>query len=106
MGHHGKKKSYVKNKEDTNRWGNPYDRDEWRYQMPKSAEEHLKACFDHDGYNVYHLKRAIELSIEHYTREMVDDAECARIIEERLGKSLDMEEFKKYRKNQHANETE
>lgn len=70
--------------------------------MSKSTEEHLKACFDNDEYNIYHLKRAIE----HYTREMVDDAECARIIEERLGKSLDMEEFKKYRKNQHANETE
>lgn len=36
---------------------------------------------------LYLLKRSIELSIEHFAAEMADDAECARIIEERVFKN-------------------
>ncbi|MCI4398960.1 MAG: hypothetical protein JHC37_00220 [Campylobacteraceae bacterium] len=41
-------------------------------------------CFLVDEKKAYQIKRAIELSIEHYAIEMADDAECLKIIEERL----------------------
>jgi hypothetical protein len=66
--------------EKTNLQGNPYDTDEWRYTMPDSAIKHLHECFEGDSHKVNAIQRAIELSIEHYTHEMEDDAQCARII--------------------------
>jgi hypothetical protein len=70
--------------EKTNLQGNPYDRDEWRYSMPDAAIKNLQDCFEEDDHKVNAMKRVIELSIEHYTYEMEDDAQCARIIEERV----------------------
>lgn len=59
----------------------------WYFKMPDSALKHLEECFEGDKRKVYLHKRAIELSIEHFAIEMADDAECARIIEERVFKS-------------------
>ena len=69
---------------DTNRCGECYHNHEWRFTMPHAAVDMLIECFSQDEKKAYQIKRAIELSIEHYTIEMADDAECARIIEERL----------------------
>lgn len=80
-----------------------YPRDAWRLILPDSAMNHLEACFDGDKRKIAHAKRAIELSIEHFAQEMADDAECARIIEERVFKNpkptkpLDLEELKRRR---------
>lgn len=80
--------------------GKDYDPDKWYYTMPDSALKHLEACFEGDERKVYLFKRAIELSIEHFAIEMADDAECARIIEERVFKNpkptvpFDLEEVK------------
>jgi len=52
--------------------------------MPHVAVDLLIECFSLDEKKAYQVKRAIELSIEHYTIEMADDAECLKIIEERL----------------------
>lgn len=49
-------------------------------------DEHLEMGCDGDEKKLYLLKRSIELSIEHFAAEMADDAECARIIEERVFK--------------------
>lgn len=87
-------------KENMNLQGKPYDRDEWRYTIPDSAIKHLEECFEGDGHKVHAMKRAIELSIEHFVIEMADDAERARIIEERVfrnPKTFDIEEYKQYR---------
>lgn len=59
----------------------------WYFKMPDSALKHLEECFVGDKRKAYLHKRAIELSIEHFAIEMADDAECARIIEERVFKS-------------------
>ena len=69
---------------DTNRCGESYDDHQWRFTMPHTAVEMLIECFTGDEKKAYQIKRAIELSIEHYTIEMADDAECLKIIEERL----------------------
>lgn len=80
--------------------GTEYEKDQWYFKMPDSALKHLEACFDEDERKVYLMKRAIELSIEHFAVEMADDAECARIIEERVfnnpqpSQSIDLEELK------------
>jgi hypothetical protein len=52
--------------------------------MQHAAVDMLIECFTGDEKKAYQVKRAIELSIEHYTIEMADDAECLKIIEERL----------------------
>ncbi|HQS67872.1 MAG TPA: hypothetical protein PLM93_11865 [Sulfuricurvum sp.] len=83
--------------------GKDYDPDQWYYKMPESAIKHLNVCFDNDQRKVNAMRRAIELSIEHYTHEMEDDAQCARIIYERTvlnpqqSVPFDIEEYKKYR---------
>jgi hypothetical protein len=71
----------------TNRCGEAYDDHQWRFTMPHTAVDMLIECFFGDEKKAYQIKRAIELSIEHYTIEMADDAECLKIIEERLVKS-------------------
>lgn len=67
--------------------GKVYDPDQWYYTMPESALKHLEVCFEGNEKQIYLMKRAIELSIEHFAMEMADDAECARIIEERVFKN-------------------
>ncbi|OYZ56181.1 MAG: hypothetical protein B7Y17_07085, partial [Sulfuricurvum sp. 24-42-5] len=80
-----------------------YDPHKWYYAMPDSALKHLEVCFDNDKHNVNAMRRAIELSIEHFALEMEDDAQCARIIEERVYNNpkafvpFDIKEYKKYR---------
>lgn len=69
--------------DDTDRSGESYDNSQWRFTMPHAAVDLLIECFSQDETKAYQIKRAIELSIEHYAIEMADDAECARIIEER-----------------------
>jgi hypothetical protein len=94
--------------EKTNLQGNPYDTDEWRYTMPDSAIKHLVECFEGDSHKVNAIQRAIELSIEHYTHEMEDDAQCARIIEERVYRNpkdsilFDIEAYREYAKEREA----
>ena len=73
----------LTSKEELNTQGLPYDKEEWRVVLPQSVVEQLEVCFDGDKNKVYAMKRAIELSLEHYTYEMEDDKECARIIDER-----------------------
>ncbi|MDP3465968.1 MAG: hypothetical protein Q8R86_09395 [Sulfuricurvum sp.] len=96
--------------ENINLQGKPYDRDEWRYTMPDSAIKHLEECFEGDGHKVNAMKRAIELSIEHYTYEMEDDTQCVRIIEERVFRNpkpseiFDIEEYKQYREERDEKE--
>ncbi len=70
-------------KEELNTRGLPYDKEDWRVVLPQSVVEQLEVCFDGDKNKVYAMKRAFELSLEHYTYEMEDDKECARIIDER-----------------------
>ena len=69
---------------DTNRCGESYNDHQWRFTMPHVAVDLLIECFSLDEKKAYQVKRAIELSIEHYAIEMADDAECLKIIEERL----------------------
>lgn len=69
---------------DTDRCGESYDDHQWRFTMPHAAVDLLIECFTGDEKKAYQVKRAIELSIEHYTIEMADDAECLKIMEERL----------------------
>lgn len=68
-----------------------YDQNTWYYKMPDSAVKHLEECFDGDTRRVSLIRRAIELSIEHYAYEMADDAECVRIINERCPEGKDVE---------------
>lgn len=68
---------------DTNRFGEAYDDHQWRFTMPHAAVDMLIECFSQDEKKAYQIKRAIELSIEHYAIEMADNAECLKIIEER-----------------------
>ena len=70
-------------KEDTNLRGLPYDKEAWRVTLPQSVVEQLEVCFDGNTTKAYAMKRAIELSLEHYTYEMEDDKECADIIAKR-----------------------
>lgn len=76
-------KEYMAYVHDITGLGKDYDPHQWYYTMPDSAIKHLEACFEGDERKVYLMKRSIELSIEHYTHEMEDDAQCARIIYER-----------------------
>lgn len=77
-------KEYMAFVNDITGLGKEYDPHQWYFKMPDSAIKHLEACFEGDERKVYLMKRAIELSIEHFAIEMADDAECARIIEERV----------------------
>lgn len=70
--------------DDSDRLGEAYDKENWRFMMPHAAADLLVECFSGDEKKAYQIKRAIELSIEHYAIEMADDAECLKIIEERL----------------------
>jgi hypothetical protein len=63
-----------------------YDQHQWSFKMPDAALKHLEMGCDGDEKKLYLLKRSIELSIEHFAAEMADDAECLRIIEERVFK--------------------
>jgi hypothetical protein len=69
--------------EDTDRLGEAYDEEKWRFTMPHAASDMLIESFSADEKKAYQIKRAIELSIEHLMIEMADDAECLKIIEER-----------------------
>lgn len=96
-------KEYMAFVHDITGLGKDYDPHQWYYTMPDSALKHLEACFEGDARKVYLMRRAIELSIEHYTHEMEDDAQCARIIEDRVFNNpkatvpFDIEEYKRYR---------
>ena len=70
--------------EDTDRMGESYSENRWRYMMPHTAVELLLECFGADERQAYLIKRAIEISIEHFVSEMEDDAECLRIVEQRV----------------------
>lgn len=103
-------KEYMAFVNDITGLGKEYDPHQWYYKMPDSALKHLEA-FEVDERKVYLMKRAIELSIEHFANEMADDAECARIIEERViknpqsSKPLDIEELNRRRKSVQGDET-
>lgn len=104
-------KEYMAFVNDITGLGKEYDPHKWYIKLPDSALKHLEACFEGDERKVYLMKRAIELSIEHFAIEMADDAECARIIEERVfknpqpSKPLDIEELNRPRKSVQDDET-
>lgn len=104
-------KEYMVFVHDVTGLGKEYDPDQWYFTMPESALKHLEACFEGDEQKVYYIKRAIELSIEHFAMEMADDAECARIIEERVFKTpkefkpLDIDELNQRRKSIQGDES-
>ncbi|MDD3594903.1 hypothetical protein [Sulfuricurvum sp.] len=70
--------------DDTDFFSELYKDNQWRFTMPHAAVDMLIECFSGDEKKAYQIKRAIELSIEHYAIEMADDAECLKIIEKRL----------------------
>lgn len=70
--------------EATNLRGIPYDQEEWRFILPETAMGHIYAVYGENTPASFHLKRCIELSIEHLMEEISDDAQCLRIIEERM----------------------
>jgi hypothetical protein len=49
--------------------GEAYDEKEWRFTMPHTAVDLLIECFQGDEKKAYQIKRAIEISIEHYVIE-------------------------------------
>lgn len=71
---------------DTDRMGEAYDDHQWRFTMPHAAVDMLIECFSEDEKKAYKIKRAIEISIEHYAIEMADNNECARMLEDRAKK--------------------
>lgn len=79
--------------EDVNTRGRPYSRKDWRLILPNAAVQELNLAFGENSEQTYRVRRAIELSIEHLMEELADDAECARIIEERLGSNPDSKTF-------------
>lgn len=105
-------KEYMAFVNDITGLGKDYDPHKWYFKMPDSALKHLEACFEGDERKVYTMRRAIELSIEHFAIEMADDAECARIIEERVfrnpkpSETFDIEEYKQYRQEREEVEGE
>lgn len=105
-------KDYMAFVNDFTGLGKEYDPHKWYFKMPDSALKHLEACFERDVRKVYTMKRAIELSIEHFAIEMADDAACARIIEERVysspkpSETFDIEEYKQYRQEREEVEGE
>lgn len=84
MRHYRRGNFITSHPDDTDRYGKTYNDEQWRFTMPHTAVDLLIECFSGDETKAYQIKRAIELSIEHYTIEMADDAECARIIGERV----------------------
>lgn len=105
-------KDYMAFANDFTGLGKEYDPHKWYFKMPDSALKHLEACFEGDERKVFTMRRAIELSIEHFAIEMADDAECARIIEERVysnpkpAETFDIEEYKQYRQEREEFEGE
>lgn len=105
-------KEYMAFVNDITGLGKEYDPHKWYFKLPDSALKHLEACFEEDERKVYLMKRAIELSIEHFAIEMDDDAECARIIEERVysnpkaSEPFDMEKYQQYRQELEEKEGE
>lgn len=105
-------KEYMAFVHDITGLGKEYDPHRWYYTIPDSALKHLEACFEGDERKVYLMRRAIELSIEHFAIEMEDDAQCARIIEERVYNNpkasvpFDIKEYKKYREERKSSEGE
>lgn len=97
---------------DTTGLGENYDSHKWYFKMPDSALKHLEMCFEGDRQKVNGMKRVIELSIEHFAEEMVDDAECAKIIEKRVysnpqsSQPFDSEKYMQYRKEREQIEGE
>lgn len=92
---------------ETNTKYEPYSHDEWRLILPEAAMRELRHAFGENSAQAYHLKRAIELSIEHLMEEIADDAECARIIEKRAGGDggktpFDLKEYAKKREKRKA----
>jgi hypothetical protein len=77
-------KEYMEFVNDITPSGKEDDPNKWHFKMPDSALKHLEACFEEDERKIYLMKRAIELSIEHFAIEMEDDAQCIRIIAERV----------------------
>lgn len=104
-------KEYMAFVNDITGLGKEYDPHKWYFKLPDSALKHLEACFEADERKIYLMKRAIEISIEHFAIEMADDAECARMIEERVfknpqpSKPLDIEELNRRRKSVQGDET-
>lgn len=102
-------KEYMAFVHDVTGLGKEYDPHQWYFKMPDSALKHLEA-FEVDERKVYLMKRAIELSIEHFANEMADDAECARILEERVfrnpkaSETFDIEKYKQYRQEREEKE--
>lgn len=70
--------------DDTDLFSEFYKDHQWRFTMPHAAVDLLIECFSGNEKKAYQIKRAIELSIEHYAIELADDAECLKIIEEQL----------------------
>ncbi|KFN40873.1 MAG: hypothetical protein JU82_00390 [Sulfuricurvum sp. MLSB] len=79
--------------EDRNLQGVPYSREAWRLILPDAAMRELSLAFGENSETAYRVKRSIELSIEHLMEELADDAECARIIEERIGTGAECKTF-------------
>ncbi|TDA63250.1 hypothetical protein E0765_08585 [Sulfuricurvum sp. IAE1] len=93
---------------ETNTQGFPYTHEQWRFLLPEAALKELHQAFGDNSETTYRIKRAIELSIEHLMEELADDAECARIIEERTrdgakSKPFDFQSYaeKRNRTSQH-----
>lgn len=82
--------------------GVPYDQDEWRLLLPEAAIREIDLAFGENSPGAYHLRRAIELSLEYLMEEIADDAECIRIIEERTKSTarwISLEELKERRRD-------
>lgn len=89
--------------EEVNTQDRSYFHDDWRLILPETAMRELHQAFGENSAQAYHVKRAIELSIEHLMEELADDAECARIIEDRVHsntepKLFDFEAYSQRRK--------
>lgn len=101
MRHYRRNNFVTSHSQDTDRLSNPYNQETWRFMMPHSAVDMLIEGCDGNERKAYLFKRSIELSIEHYVLEMIDDAECAKIIHEReyhdSTLSLNLDEYKQYR---------
>lgn len=82
--------------DETNTKGIPYTPEQWRFLLPEAALKELHLAFGENSETAYRIKRAMELAIEHLMEELADDAECARIIEERVkpgAKTISTEEL-------------
>lgn len=92
--------------DETNTKGIPYTQEQWRFILPGAALKELQLAFGDSDETAYRIKRAMELAIEHLMEELADDAECARIIEERVHpntewKTFDAEAYRQKRREKH-----